>query len=99
MTKMLHNLNAGVMLLVNIFIMLTFMKYNSSVCEGGFSGGECVKQKDNFFFFIQVAVNIAFVAFYLAMVNKKKWLMLIISLVLTIFFYFVAATLHSFLQG
>ena len=99
MIKRLQNLNTGVVLLVNIFVMLAFMKYNSSVCEGSFSGGESVKQKDNSLFFIQVVANIAFVAFYLIVVNKRKWLILMLSLVLTTFFYLVAATLHSFLQG
>ena len=96
MTKKLQGINLGVLLVVNIFIIIAFMSYNPSACGDGLSGGECVKHKDNFLFLIQIMANVGFSAFYLIAVNKKKWLMLTLSLVLTTFFYIIAATLHSF---
>jgi hypothetical protein len=71
------------------------MTVNSMLCEGGLTGGECVKHKDNDIFFYQMGVNLLFSIYYLAVINKKKWIMLLVNYLVMLIFYVITATLHS----
>lgn len=71
------------------------MTVNSYICQDGLSGGECVKEKDNFMFLILIGLNIAFYIFYLLKADSKKWLMLLLNLLLTGVIYVIAAVIHS----
>lgn len=94
-TKKLSNLTLGKMVFVNSIVIIIFMTFNSIVCEGGMSGGMCVKHLDNQIFPFQIVANFLFAAYYLLKIDKSKWGILLLNLVLTIIIYIVAATIHS----
>ena len=95
MTKILNKTTLLHLLGTNTLFIIIFMTLNSQLCSDGYSGGQCVKDKDNFMFFILIGLNIAFSLFYLSKADTKKWPILLGNLLLTIVIYFVAAIIHS----
>jgi len=94
-TNKLSKLTFGQMVFINSIVIIVFMTINSFVCEGGLSGGECVKHFDNRFFAFQIVINLLFAVYYLVKIDKSKWGVLLLNLLLTTIIYVVAATLHS----
>ena len=95
MINKLQKLQVGHLILSNLLFIILFMVINSIICEDGLTGGECVKHKDNFIFIIQMVLNFLFYVFYLIIVDRKKWGMLLVNVLLTGVIYIIAATLHS----
>lgn len=87
-------LTLGQMVLINTVVILVFMTVNSSVCPDGLSGGVCVKHLDNRIFLVQMIANFLF-AGYLLGIDKGKWGIVTLNLLLTTIIYIIAATLHS----
>ena len=83
------------MVLINSFVIIVFMTVNSILCPDGLSGGACVKQLDNRVFLVQMIANFLYAAYYLHKIDKGKWVMLLVNILLTTVIYIVAATLHS----
>lgn len=83
------------MVLANSFVIIVFMTINSFVCEDGLSGGECVKHLDNRVFLFQIVTNLLFTTYYLLKIDKGKWSILLLNILLTTIIYVVVATLHS----
>ena len=95
MRSILQRLNVLQLCLVNILFIFAFMIVNSTLCDDGLSGGECVKHLDNNMFLFQMGINLAFSIYYLVVINKKKWDMLVLNYLIMLVFYAIAATLHS----
>jgi hypothetical protein len=91
----LSELTLGLLVFVNSLAIIIYMAFISLICEDGLSGGLCVKQLDNRFFLVQIFINLCFTTFYILKINKRKWGILLINLLLTTVIYTVAAALHS----
>lgn len=83
------------MVLVNSGVMIVYMVINSSVCEDGMSGGECVKHLDNQIFLFQMVVNLLFSGYCLVKVDRSKWGILLLNLLLITIIYVAFAAAHS----
>jgi hypothetical protein len=81
--------------LINSIVIIVFMKISSLVCPDGPYGGGCVKHFDNRVFMFQIIANLLFTGYYLFRIDRNKWVMLLLNLLLTSIIYIVAATLHS----
>jgi hypothetical protein len=67
----------------------------SYICPDGLLGGECVKKFDNRMFFVLLGLNVLFSLYYLVKVDKNKWGVLLLNLIIVTVIYVVCATLHS----
>jgi len=83
------------MVFINSILIIAFMIINSFFCPDGLIGGECVKHLDNRVFLFQMTANLLFAGYYLFKINKGKWGILFLNILLTTIIYVVAATLHS----
>jgi hypothetical protein len=67
----------------------------SLFCEDGLMGGECVKHFDNKMFLVLMTVNLIGGLIYIFKTNKKRWLAIFLSILITSVLYVIMATLHS----
>lgn len=94
-TNKFSRLTLGQMVFANSIVIIVFMTINSFVCSDGLVGGECVKHLDNQVFPFQIVSNLLFAVYYLLQIDRSKWGVLLLNLLLTTIVYVVAATLHS----
>jgi hypothetical protein len=91
----LQTLTLGQIVFTNTVVIIAFMSINSFVCPDGSIGGNCVKRLDERIFLLQMIANFLFAWYYLSRIDKSKWRMHLVNILLTIVIYFLAATLHS----
>lgn len=91
----LTRLTLGQLVFMNSTIIILFMTINSFVCPEGMIGGDCVKHLDNKVFLFQITMNMLFAGYYLFKIDKSKWGILLLNVLLTLIIYIVATTLHS----
>jgi hypothetical protein len=95
MKENLKNINLTFLLLFNFVFTLIFMNIVSLNCPDNYSGIECVHNNDNLLFFIQVILNLVFPIFYLIKIEKLKWKIFLINIILLPMIYIVMAFFHS----
>lgn len=95
MKYLLDNINLTFLILFNFIFTLVFMNIVSLNCPDNYSGIECVHKNDNLLFFTQFILNLLFSIFYLIKVNKLKWKIFLINIVLLPFLYIIMAFFHS----
>jgi len=95
MNRLFGELSFGYLIGINSIVILAFMLITSFVCPEGLSGGECVKSLDNKIFFIQVVVYLFMSIVYLVKFDNRKWLKLLVGLIVITLIYVLAATMHS----
>src|SRR5688500_8062095 len=98
-TNKLSRLTLRQMVFANSIVIIIFMTINSFVCADGLVGVDCVKHLDNWAFLFQMTANLFFAGYYLLKIDKGKWGILTLNLLLTTIVYIIAATLHSILKA
>ena len=88
-------MSASKLIILNTTVIIICMVIFSQLCPNGFSGGECVKEKDRMLFWVQLAANVLFGAYYLIMVDKTKWFTWVLNIVAFIGIFMGMAFLHS----
>lgn len=71
------------------------MIFASHFCEDGLLGGECVKHLDNKMFLVLIITNLIGGLTYIIKTNRKRWLVIYLSVLVTSFLYVIMAALHS----
>jgi hypothetical protein len=90
----LSNLSLGKLILINTAAIIAFMSINSLICSNE-GNGDCIKKLDNRVFLFQIIANFLFAWYYIIKIDKAKWIMLLVNILLITAIYFVAGTLHS----
>ena len=92
---MLKNINLKFLLLVNFVFTVMFMSIVSLNCPDNYIGIKCVHTIDNRCFLLQATLNLIFTAFYLIKIDKSKWKIFLLSLILLPITYTIMAFIHS----